>query len=180
MSTQAEIREFFTEMSIDLFGDDDYIRQTIQPFVRKYARLRAHAMEAGTAFISTFKLSINDDRWPLKKQALESTEFYAAMFKEEFSKVKAEDLLNPKSALFKYMEIVNCRKTNGASKVAALKEAALIAGVTVIDEDGKVKAGASLNEFYQSVKSENAATAAAEAEITAGPESDQRAAGPLH
>ncbi|CAN0624540.1 protein of unknown function [Burkholderia multivorans] len=138
------------------FRDEDVVIQ-IRPLVTQYAALRARAVPPIRAFMRAFKTGAPDQSTFEKAQALESTDLYNALFEKALAAVPVNELLDSKKALHKYMEVVNHPSSKDTAKISALKEAAVIAGITVIDENGKTRAGASLDDFYKALDEARAA-----------------------
>jgi len=137
-------------IGVDQFGNPKFHAKN-DWFMSKYVNLRVRAVPALAAFRRVFG-SINcGNEVHAKIQNLEASDMYNDMFEARLKAIPVDELLDAKKALHSYLEIANNPLAKDMAKIGALREAAVIAGVTVIDEDGKTKQGSTLADFYKAV-----------------------------
>ncbi|MDR5757660.1 hypothetical protein [Caballeronia sp. LZ035] len=138
-----------------LFSDETFLRDNIE-FVETYAIQRVRGMYGPSAFRRVFG-SVNcidpmDTR--TRVDMLESTYVYADAFDRYLAAMSVDKILSDKKALHGYLDIANNPMMKESVRVAALKEACVLAGITVIDDAGRTKRVPTLDDLYTDPKPE--------------------------
>jgi hypothetical protein len=130
------------------FREDSFIR-LFRPLVSRYLDMRVMGKDSTSAFMQCFGTDYYDQHLRRRIEALEGNESFQNEFKKRLSVAKFEDLFDLKSAVHRWMGLLNDPDVRDTSKVAALKELQVLYGMTVIDENGNTRAGKSLADFYK-------------------------------
>lgn len=137
------------ERPIDEFADEEFIALN-QPHFDKYVEMRVHGHSAQTSFMRIFGAA----HWPGPQQghvrldAIESTEYFKNQFAKRLEEVKIHELWDTKKSLHELLNLVRGDYIKDATRLAAAKELNVLVGITIVDENGKTKAGRSLADFY--------------------------------
>jgi hypothetical protein len=129
------------------FIDDDFLKD-IFSHVEWYARLRVLAVQKHVAFRRVFGPVNCDEQMYARIDNLECSSLYMQTFADMLKTIPINKLLNAKRAVHAYLDLAFNPNTRDASRVAALKEATVLAGITVIDEDGRTRLGNGMADFY--------------------------------
>lgn len=137
---------------VDEFAEPEFIKINL-PFFERFVELRAHGYSSRTAFIRSFGAD-NYGESPQagyqRTQDIESSEWYCAAFELKLKELKANDLWNEKESIHQLLSIVRSEMAKDSVRLNAVKELNVLCGITIIDENGKTKAGRSLDDFYRS------------------------------
>ena len=138
------------EKYVDEFGDEEFIRLN-EKYYRQYVGLRVYGYGMRDAFIRTF----GHEHLPESAQAIdgrlrgiESSNWFTAEFAIQLKQTKSHDLWNPKESAHQLLSIVRDVYAKDSVRLNAIKELNVLCGITIVDENGKTKAGRSLADFY--------------------------------
>jgi hypothetical protein len=149
-------------ISADEFGDDKFLKVNAM-FIERYVTLRARTIPSLAAFRRIFGAVNCDQGVYTRIQNLEASDLYNDLFEAKLKSMPLDELLSPRKALHAYLDIAANPMAKDSAKIAALKEACVIANITVIDEKGQTRAGRDLSDFYADVPANPAHDAAVEA-----------------
>jgi hypothetical protein len=135
-----------TYIDAEDFINEDFLKDNIL-HVEGYAWLRARSVQSHLAFRRVFGSVNCGDRMHEKIMNLECSTTYMKTFAETLKKTPIDKILNAKRAVHAYLDLAFNPNTRDSSKVAALKEATVLAGITEIDENGRTRLGG-LSDFY--------------------------------
>jgi hypothetical protein len=136
---------------IDDFATPEFIRDN-KSFYDKYIEYRVHGYSSHAAFNRVF----GSDHWQSNQQgyirieAMESTDYYKAEFERQLQGISTDKLWNTKLSLHELLATMRGPFTKDSTRLAAIKELNVLVGITVVDENGKTKAGRKLSDFYDS------------------------------
>lgn len=140
------------ERLVDEFAEPEFIQINL-PFFERFVELRVHGYSSRIAFIRAFGAD-NYGESPQagyrRTQDIESSEWYGAAFELKLKELKANDLWNEKESIHQLLSIVRSEMVKDSVRLNAVKELNVLCGITIIDENGKTKAGRSLDDFYRS------------------------------
>lgn len=135
---------------IDEFATAEFIEDN-KSFYDDYIDLRVQGFDPYSAFIRVFGM----EHWPeqahrgqARLNAIESTRYFNETFDAKLEKIKVTDLWNPKRSLNELLCVVRGPYVKDATKLNAIKELNVMVGIVIIDENGKTKAGRTLEDFY--------------------------------
>lgn len=136
----------------DDFATDDFIELN-KPYFDAYIKLRVHGYPKQEAFVRVF----GADNWGGQQQgynrtsAMEATQYFIEQFDAVLKATPTDELWNAKLAIHGYLETSRDPMNRDTVRLAAKKELSILTGIVVVDENGKTKAGRSLEDFYASV-----------------------------
>jgi hypothetical protein len=137
---------------MDDFADEALMRENIA-FVEKYAMFRVRGIFEFKAFRRVFGAANCQHRDSMQMciDNLESTDCYHEVFERLLKSLPIDALLSERRALHFYLDIAQNPHHREAVRVSAIKEACVLAGITVIDEAGRTQKVPSLDELYSNV-----------------------------
>ena len=136
-----------------VFGTKDFAivyKEKINQYVE--LRIRGHhaQMAMGRVFGAENAAQMNDATHQ-RIFYLESNPYYIERFDARLKDIKMDELWSPKLAIHEMLSILRSPYTKDNTQLAAAKELNIVFGITVVDENGKTKAGRSLADFYKNV-----------------------------
>lgn len=131
----------------DDFIDDDFLTGVFA-YVEWYARLRVLAVQKHVAFRRVFGPVNCDNNMYERIDNLECSSLYMQTFADMLKTVPINKLLDAKKAVHAYLDLAYNPNVRDSSRVAALKEATVLAGITVLDEEGRTRLGNGMADFY--------------------------------
>ena len=130
------------------FADENFLRLNEQ-YVDEYVALRVRGHHPHTAFRRVFGAANAEQHAQAKIDNLESSKTFQTKFEHALKTTPISDIINDRRALVELLSMYRSPFVRDSSRLAALREAMVLAGITVVDENGKTKrAGASLADFY--------------------------------
>ncbi len=127
----------------------------------QFAELRIQGHHRQIAFKRVFApYEDNDVQSHLKADAVEFNPYYEALYKKTLETTTIARLWNTKVSITETLNIVRSPFAKETAKLGAIKELNVLVGITVVDENGKTKAGASLENFYKTEGIEDVAARA--------------------
>lgn len=120
-----------------------------------YARLKLSGMLPSIAFRRVFPdyLSV-DNHATARIYALESSDLFNEYYKNILMNTPIRELWNERLAVHRLLTIAQNPFEKGSTQVNAVKELNVLVGITIIDEGGKSRRGASMEDFYRSLSSD--------------------------
>jgi hypothetical protein len=125
-------------------------------FYDKYIELRVHGYPAYQSFVNVF----GAEHWGGPQQgynriaAIESTQYYQTNYEKVLDSTEVSKLWCAKKAISGLLSIYRDPLNKCSTRLAAEKELNILTGVVVVDENGKTKAGRSLDDFYAGLSAE--------------------------
>jgi hypothetical protein len=144
------------EKWIDDFAQPAFVKANKQ-FYDRYIKLRVHGYPAKQSFLRVF----GPENWGGEHsteqhgyeriEAIESTTYYLEQFDKVLEETSVSKLWNAKTSIHSLLKLVRDPYVKPSTQLNAQKELNVLAGIVVIDENGKTKAGRSLEDFYAGV-----------------------------
>ena len=141
------------EVPLDDFANPEFIELN-KSFFDKYIELRVQGNDPRTSFIRVFGM----EHLPQEAQGIarrlegiESTDYFNPHFDAALEATPVSKLWNPKRSLNELLCLVKGPYVKDSVKLNAVKELNIMVGIIIVDENGKTKAGRSLNDFYDTV-----------------------------
>jgi hypothetical protein len=122
-----------------------------ESLVSQYVSLRVRAVHSHIAFRRVFGGVNCDGEMSNRIAALEASDMYNDMLDARLKELPVNELLDAKKALHSFMEIAGNPNARDRDRIQALKEAAVLSGITVIDDAGRSRVGGTLADFYAAV-----------------------------
>lgn len=136
-----------------LFGDSDFTivyKSKINAYV-EYRIRGVHAQIAlGRAFGSENAVNM-DQNTQQRIYFLESNPYYMQRFEKRLKEISIDELWNTRQSVHEMLSILKSPYTKDSTQLAAAKELNVVFGITIVDENGKTKAGRTLADFYKTV-----------------------------
>ena len=115
---------------------------------REYVDLRVRGFDSLQAFEAAFGFT-NCENMETKIRRLEATPHYRAAFEARIKAIPVDELINDKIAIVELMTTYRNPRLRDSARIAAFKEALVLAGITTVDADGRtLKAGSDLDDLY--------------------------------
>jgi hypothetical protein len=134
-----------------LFEDDDFAIVNRKLF-DQYVEYRIHGYHSSRAFGRVFGEDNQDGHTHLRIECLEHSTYYRTKFAQRLKDIKNDDLWGAKKSLNGLLSIARDPFAKDAVRLNAIKELNVMMGITVVDENGKTKAGRTLSDFYRQKK----------------------------
>lgn len=128
------------------FADEAFAELNSEAF-DMYVEYRVKGHHAQTSFIKVFG---EDTRSHLICEYIEHNPYYQRKFKQRLKDIKIEELWDAKMAVNELLATIKNPYFKDSTRLNAIKELNILIGITVVDENGKTKAGRSLADFYGS------------------------------
>lgn len=131
------------------FSDETFLTKHMELFL-DYVGYRVQGMFSSDAFRRVYgEENAKGTQAHERVINLEHTHLFRNTFKAALDGSKISDLWNAKTSIHELLSLVRNPYTKDATRLAAQKELNILIGITVVDENGKTKAGSSLNDFYK-------------------------------
>lgn len=139
----------FEKLPAILFSDESWLAENFDSF-REYIEYRVHGYFASVAFRRVYGEENSGDTYTHHRiENLEATRLYRDLFARRLSEVKISELWNTKVSVHELLSLTRNPFAKDTTRLQAAKELNVLVGITVVDENGKTKAGASLEDFYK-------------------------------
>lgn len=146
---------------IDEFAEPEFI-QANKSFYDRYIEYRIHGYTPRTSFMRTF----GPEHWRdaqvgsvSRVESIEATAYYQSKFESRLKEITVDKLWHTKLSIHELLTSVRDPLGSSNARLNAIKELNVLVGITVIDENGKTKAGRNLSDFYKDVEQGAASTA---------------------
>ncbi|USN16368.1 hypothetical protein PLUTO_00520 [Luteibacter phage vB_LflM-Pluto] len=132
-----------------MLRDESFARYN-QVWFDEYVMLRLHGEMSTRAFLKVFP-----PEWDVGgkafvyAQAVEFNPYVVSTLRDAIAAADPKTLWNPKLAIHALVEISRDLSEKGTVRLGAMKELNVLCEITVIDENGKTRAGRSLSDFYR-------------------------------
>jgi hypothetical protein len=136
-----------------LFGDEDFTilyKEKINMYVEYRVRGFHSQIALGRAFGSENAAS-GDSSTNERVFHLESNPYYMDRFERRLKEIHMDELWSAKTSVHEMLSILRSPYTKDSTQLAAAKELNVVFGITIVDENGKTRAGRSLADFYKNV-----------------------------
>lgn len=127
-----------------------------------YVELRLHGIHSTSAFRQAFSecdgiTSRSADNFFFDRvNAVEYNPYVTGRLRDRLAVVKPQELWNTNIAINEILSLARDPMSKCSTRLNAMKELNVLIGIVVIDENGKTKAGRSLDDFYRDVNAEAA------------------------
>jgi hypothetical protein len=122
-----------------------------------YVELRLHGIHSVRAMQQCFppQLWQRDiaEAWR-NRMAVEFNPYTVQKLRDAIASTPVSKLWNPKLAIHHLLSLAQDIEAKDSSRLGAMKELNVMCNITVVDENGKTKAGRSLADFYRAVEQE--------------------------
>ncbi len=115
----------------------------------EYIKLRVEGYHPMTCMRQVFG---NCDDVGLRGMMIEGNPFVVAGIKKGLEAIKFGELWSPKVAVHEMLSMVRDPFVKDSTRFAAAKELNVMCGIVIVDENGKTRAGKTLDDFYSSVR----------------------------
>jgi len=138
------------EIFLDEFAEPKFIEMN-RPYFDRYVDMRVRGYSAHQAFLRVF----GPDNWPdqmrgyARLEAIESTDYYQERFELILKAIPFDELWNVKISINQLLCTVRSQLAKDSTRLNAAKELNILCGIVVVDENGKTKAGRTLEDFYK-------------------------------
>lgn len=145
----------------DEFGDEEFIAANKQYF-DKYIDRRVQGYSDQNSFMHVFGASYwqGHQQGFARIRAIEASEYFKREFNIKVAALKPHQIWSPNTAVHELLQLVRGDDVKHSVKLNAAKELNILMGIIVVDENGKTKAGRSLDDFYKQFDSDSAKSAA--------------------
>jgi hypothetical protein len=136
-----------------LFGDEDFTilyREKFDLYVEYRIRGFHSTLALGKAFGSENAIG-GDNTAQERVFHLEANQYYIDRFEARLKEIQMDELWNAKTSVHEMLSLLRSPFTKDTTQLAAAKELNVVFGITIVDENGKTKAGRSLADFYKNV-----------------------------
>ena len=134
----------------DEFADQEFIDLNL-PFYEAYVELRVLGHSQRDAFIRVFgedNLEGEIQQQHKRLAAIERTPWFLKAFDDQLNSIDVKKLWSPKKSAHHLLTLVHDIFAKDSVRLNAIKELNVLAGITIVDESGKTRAGRSLADFY--------------------------------
>jgi hypothetical protein len=132
------------------FRDEQWARDNIVS-VSEYADYRAMGWSPEKAFLRVFGTDYADWYLEARCATLEHNIIFRRVFAEKYASLKTDELFSAKQSAYELLRLINSDFTKCSTKLAAIKELNIMFNITVVDDNGKTRAGSALADFYKDV-----------------------------
>lgn len=142
--------EGYDSVPISMFADPEFAASNKEAFDR-YVEYRVRGYGAGQTMSKVFGAEPMQADTYQRSERLEANPYYLARFEQRLKEIKIEELWNTKTSLHELLSMARSPFAKDSTRLNAIKELNIMVGIIVIDENGKTKAGRSLEDFYKDV-----------------------------
>jgi hypothetical protein len=114
----------------------------------EYIEHRVQGISSGLAFRTVFGEEYVDNLMMARIIGLERNRYYVINFKKRLNDIPLKELWNPKTSIHELLTLVRDKMAKETARLNAIKELNVLCAITIVDENGKTKAGRSLDDFY--------------------------------
>jgi hypothetical protein len=129
------------------FADETFVRAN-EGLVAKYVDYRVKGYPDQMAFLRVFGSDYKDQFLYQRIENLEHNAVYRKMFSERLNSIPVDELWNARISVQELLNIARSWFAKDSTRLAAMRELNVLCGITVIDEQGRTKAGRKLEDFY--------------------------------
>lgn len=130
-----------------LFADEKFLKLN-GSLVNEYVEYKIHGYHSTVAMRAVFGEENFDAQSHDRIVNLEASVAYREKFKARQKAIPKSELWNPEIAMTELMAFTRNPYMKETVRLNALKELNVLLGITIVDENGKTKAGRSLEDFY--------------------------------
>jgi hypothetical protein len=138
----------FIPIAVDLFGDDQYAINHAEQY-DDYIEYRVRGYHASLAFRRVWGDEQYGAQGHVKIDRIEHGSYYRSHFTKRLKEIKIDELWNTKTSVHELLSLTRDIFAKDTARLNAIKELNVLVGITVVDENGKTKAGRGLNDFYE-------------------------------
>ena len=116
-----------------------------------YVEYRVKGYHSHVAFRRVFGEDYMDSVSHIRIEMVEHNDYFRAQFARRLKEIKVEELWETKTALHELLSLARNPFAKDTTRLNAMKELNILVGIVVVDENGKTKAGRSLDDFYKNL-----------------------------
>jgi len=132
-----------------MFGDRRFAELNKEQF-DQYVEYKVNGYHSHVAFQRVFGDEYTNPH--LRIEFTEHNPYYRDRFKARLAEIKVDELWNTKTSLNELLAMARNPFAKDSTRLNAMKELNIMVGIVVVDENGKTKAGRSLDDFYNEQK----------------------------
>jgi hypothetical protein len=136
------------DVTAKMFGNPDFAELNAEHF-DAYVEYRVHGYHSSVAFRRIFDEYENIAH--LAVDYVEHNPYFRRQFEKRLAEIKMEELWGAKTAAHELLSVARNVFAKDSTRLNAMKELNVLFGITVVDENGKTRAGRSLGDFYADV-----------------------------
>lgn len=133
-----------------MFSDEQFVKLN-WPLYQRYVKYKVEGWSEVKAFGYAFKLPF-DTTTIQRITHLESTDAYREEFQRQMDAMDPNKMWNRNISVHNLVRLINDPEGRDSTKLAAIKELNVMFAITIVDENGKTRAGASLEDFYKGME----------------------------
>jgi len=131
------------------FEEEEFALENMKMF-EEYVELRVRGIPPIVALPRVFGLNQAGDRYEQNRfNAIERNPVYRSLFRKRLKEIQHNELWDGKQSIYELLSIVRGWNVKDSSRISAIKELNVLAGIVIVDENGKTKVGRSLEDFYK-------------------------------
>lgn len=138
----------FQRIPASKFGDPEFAKLNPDYF-HEYVMYRVHGLAAQVAFIRVFGEEQLAHSGHSKIHEIEHNPWVRDQIIKRLKATPVSHLWNDKVAVHEILSIARDPMAKHSTRLSAMKELNVLAGITVTDDKGNTKRGMSLDEFYK-------------------------------
>lgn len=131
------------------FGEESFVEANMEAIL-EYIEYRVHGYHEALALRRVFGENYNDSKLYARIDKLEHNRAYRDIFEKRLKEIPLEELWNDRLSIHELLSIMRSWATKDATRLAAARELNVLCGITVVDENGRTRAGRNWNDFYKS------------------------------
>jgi len=133
-----------------MFGDVKFAEANSGIF-DAYVEYRVRGYHAHVAFRRVFGEDYMDSVSHIRIEMTEHNPYFKEHFERRLKEIKVEALWDTKTSLHELLSMARNPFAKDSTRLNAMKELNILVGIVVVDENGKTKAGRSLDDFYKNL-----------------------------
>ena len=137
-------------VTTDMFKERDFAEAN-KEFFDQYVEYRVRGYHGHTSFQRVFGDEATGSQAHIRIENIEHNPYYKERFKRRLEEIKVEELWNTKTSLNELLSMARNPFAKDSTRLNAMKELNILVGITVVDENGKTKAGRNLEDFYKAL-----------------------------
>jgi len=119
--------------------------------IDRYIELRVSGTAPNIAIRMAFGEIYNDSEIYARVIVLEGGDYFTTSFRSAIINTPVNKIWNANISVNELVSLVRSPYVKDATRLGAIKELNILASITIVDENGKTKKGADLNDFYDAV-----------------------------
>jgi hypothetical protein len=146
------------------FRNEEFAEKNAALFLR-YVEWRVNGYHSVTCLKRSFGSEYDSHNVQSYIDAIECNPFYRNAYVKRMEEMKLSDFWDAKISAHELLSMARNVYAKEAARIAAMKELNVMYSITIVDENGRTKAGKSLDDFYKENSTENGPKIAADTQI---------------